>query len=246
MAYNNWTRLDVREEALKRLRDTNSKFWATSRIDRYVRDGYREWCIATGANWHRDNFPLTLGQALYDLPDRLHKIDRMVYNFYRIDPLLISGFKKYDRVVESEQGEPIGYSMDGDSGEESLSEFVPYQKRVRIVRVPSSSFTNVYLEWLSVGDDLINDSSVLWNAADHDVTAVIFYVMWKAFSFEGPGQHLKFAAHFKQRFDEKVYRANARINRSRTNQPRGMGEDTPTRGGIRLARMPWQYGKVVR
>jgi hypothetical protein len=246
MSYNSWTRLDVLEEVQKRLRDSNARFWGVDRLNRYIRDGYREWCIATGANWHRENFPLMASEPLYDLPDRLYKIDRFVYNNYRLDPVNAASFKRIDRVMETEQGEPIAYSMDGDSGDEDLATTSPYQKRLRIIRVPASSYTNLYLEWISLGDDLDSDSSVLWNMADHDIPAVIYYAMWKAFSFEGSGQHVKFAQHFKKRFDEKVYRSNARKNRSRSNQMRRMGEGRPVRGGVRLARMPWNYGKVVR
>lgn len=244
--YNNWTRLDVREECQIRLRDTAATIYGTARLDRYVRDGYREWCIATGACWHREALPLTTSQAAYNLPDRLHKVDRVVYNYYRLDPLIGSAFKNEDRVFETEEGEPLGYLMDGESGDETLGSSSAYQKRIRFVRVPNQSFSNVYLEWLSIGDDLADDSDVLWNMADHHIPAVIYYVLWKAFAFEGPGQHLGFAAHFKQRFDEMVQRTINRKARARSNRVMRMGEGAPHRGGVRLARMPWNYGKVVR
>jgi hypothetical protein len=244
--YNNWTRLDVVEEVSLRLRDSTNDVWAATRITRYVRDGYMEWCKQTGANWHRDHYPLVASQALYDLPDRLFKVDRMTFNGYRIPPIVSDTFRNLNKMMEVEEGIPIGYAMDGESGDEDLADTDPYQKRLRMHRVPADSYDDVYLEWESVGDDLDDDSSVLWNMADHQVLAVIFYAMWKAYSFEGSGQHLKFAAFYKQRFEEIVARTLLRKSKSRSNKQHRMGDSGPVRGGVRLARYPWNYGKVVR
>lgn len=92
----------------------------------------------------------------------------------------------------------------------------------------------------------IEDQDDTFELPDRYVKYVRNYALWKALERDGDGQDLEFAGHWKMRWDAGIARMLARKNKLAANQRKELqGRDLVVNRRPPLARLPWQYGKVV-
>ena len=106
-----------------------------------------------------------------------------------------------------------------------------------------SDTNNTRVEYFRLGKDLASDQIEL---PDRFVKYVEFYAQAKCLERDGPGQDLKLAAHFMERFLEGERRMALRIgeNRRAVTGKIGSSGRVPTKPA--LARLPWRYGRQIR
>jgi hypothetical protein len=102
---------------------------------------------------------------------------------------------------------------------------------------------NTRIEYFRLGRDL---EEYEFEIPARFVKYVEFYAQAKCLERDGPGQDLKLAAHFMERFLEGERRMALRIgeNRRAVTGKIGSSGRVPTKPA--LARLPWRYGRQIR
>lgn len=103
---------------------------------------------------------------------------------------------------------------------------------------------NVRLEYQRRGADLSVNQA--FEISDRYVKYIRHFVMWRALSRDGKGQDLQLADHYRLRYAAGVERISRRRQAVQFQKSYRLG-GSGTRGSAPpRARLPWQYGKVVR
>jgi hypothetical protein len=82
----------------------------------------------------------------------------------------------------------------------------------------------------------------------YQLTYVRHYVCWRALKRRGPGQNLKLAAHYEQRWNMCIARVLRRMEMMNAQRDIVLGGSGEAPGNQPLARPPWQldYGQMDR
>ena len=108
------TRSSVRTTVLTILGDTAEKIWSSSEIYDYIDEGYNLWCRLTRALWAWTYSNDTDGTGAYALPDDLTEIDRITWDWIRLEPLSHRFLRNYDSRYRVQTGQVQAYTLDED------------------------------------------------------------------------------------------------------------------------------------
>ena len=114
-----------------------------------------------------------------------------------------------------------------------------------IPRRPYQDVKNTRIEFSRRGR-LLEEDTDEFELPDRYVVYVRHYAMWKALERNSNGQDLEFAAHWQARFMAGIARMIKRKNALSKNRRFAMiSEPLNTQSRPPLARLPWQFGRVV-
>lgn len=124
-----------------------------------------------------------------------------------------------------------------------IPEHFPMGGQYGIPRRLFSDTANTRVEYFRTGNLL---EEYPYELPERFAKYVEFYAMAKTLERDGPGQDIKLAGHFMERFSEGVRRMVVRLSENRRSRISKIGSTgkLPTRPG--LARLPWQYGRATR
>lgn len=146
---------------------------------------------------------------------------------------------------------PTDLSADTVSGTWGLPRRIPGHhpigaERFGTPRRPFLDGKNVRVEHLRQGRALDSDASVC-ELPDRYALYLRDYAMAQCLGRRGPGQDLKLAAHFQQRWDRGLARIQRRLQAVNAERVGVMGGDgRPSISRPPRPRMPWAYGSQVR
>jgi hypothetical protein len=232
------TLADVRDAAELRLGDTSNNYWTAASLEALVKEGQDDLVRRTGCLWLRDN-PAGLVPAAstgtYTLPTNLLLIERLTWQSKRMVPLTRREAERIDPLYRTTEGDPVAYIVEGDG-----------LTSIRYYRVPADdgAATDIYIEYQRRAATLSSGGTSL-DLPDRYCDYVRHYVMWLAYERDGPGQNLKMAEHYRQRYVlgiDRMLKRKSAIHSARI-QRLGGSEKPRTLG---YPRLPWQYGQRVR
>jgi len=243
----NKTRLALRTDILYRLGDSKSENWSAAEINSYIQEGYNHLVRAVNLLWDITYLNDSADIAEYALPTDLLMVDRVTWNWKRIEPLSHRQLRGSDGQYRSTSGSPEGYTLDEDGLE-----------TIRLWPVPSVSISpdptdeefdedpnNTRVEYFKRATALSADTDS-FKLTDAHVRYLRFFALWKALERQGDGQDLKLAEHYKARYFLGVQRIGRRqedVKRARVGR---MGGEAPRGGTIPRPRLPAHYGATVR
>jgi hypothetical protein len=213
------------------------------------------------ATWNTKRItPLRSSDVEFD--DRRYELNTGIVEGYMQDKDGLGKFRKYR--VPSSPYDPYDVDADSTTGilitVSDLTSDTPLFEWGDLVQIPNQHafgdpwgvIVGVYTEPLAVrieyqrrGAELGDDQD--FEIPDRYVMYVRHWAQYRCLEREGKGQELELAAHFKSRFEEGVARMlkrKAAMGYQKV-QVLGGGGRTIIRKD-RRARLPWQYGTVVR
>lgn len=105
---------DIRDDVLYQLGDVAAAMWSQAEMDSYIKEGYNEISLKTGALWETAYLEDVAGVATATLPTDLYQIERASWSYKRLDPISSSQLEHIDSRYQITQGEVIGYLQDKD------------------------------------------------------------------------------------------------------------------------------------
>ena len=230
----------VRTSVLNFLGDSGSTVWSTAEINTYIQEGYDDLVMRTRCLWTYGYLDDVAGTATYTLPtDLIDAIDRSTWNWQALRPSTIATLSRIDQNFRTTSGNPVTYVVGAD-GLRTLRKYpVP-------AATPASGADalNFRIEYYNRGTALVASSQENFDIPDRYVKYIKFFCCWKALKRDGPGQDLKFAEHFKQRYNAGIIRMIRRTGKSKAIKVRSF--DSMGRTNRRpVARFPWAYGREV-
>lgn len=112
-------------------------------------------------------------------------------------------------------------------------------------RRPFQDYKNTRIEFSRRGRAVEEDSDE-FELPDRYVMYLRFYALWKALERDGKGQDLDYAAHWQGRYMAGIARIIRRIKAFARNRRSAMiDEPLNTLSRPPMARLPWQFGRVV-
>lgn len=190
------------------------------------------------ADWEATNgYAPFVGKAVYELPSDLIQIERATWDNYRIDPLNSAELQLANSRYLFETGNPRGYLMDGDG-----------LRKLRKWPIPSASATgttsNFKIEFSRQGSS-VSDATDEFELPGRYSKYLRHYACWRCLEREGKGQDLPLANFWKTLYEAGIGRMLERKRLFRQRRIVTLKQFGRTRTAPPLARLPWQYGRVV-
>lgn len=226
------TLLQTRTDVLAYLGDSSSAIWSTAEIDSYIKEGYDDLCMRSGALWIKSapgGLQPVAGTGTYALPTDLYKIERMTWNVKRMRPMYPEEAQRYDHRYRITQGIPLAYIVEGDG-----------LGVIRYFRVPSASDSLISIEYVRRGAALSSSGTSL-ELPDRYVDYVTWFAMGRALERDGTGQDLALSEHFKERYAAgltRIKKRKAAAQSARIGSLGGPGKPMAPP----LPQFPWNYG----
>lgn len=221
-------------EVTRILGDSTRTIWSSAEVDRYIQQGYNQFCLDTELLWRRYELGDVADQATYTVPTELYKLERVEWNNYRIPPLTSADLENRYPAFESQTGPARGYTASGDG-----------LRTIR--RVPAAAASDLdilVLEYTRRGATLSTSQGV--ELPDRYAAAVRFFALYRCWEREGDGQDPKLALHFKTRYDDAVRRAVLRRGGIRSKRVGQFGPGVTQRfGPPPPPQLPWNFGYPV-
>lgn len=104
----------IAAEVLRCLGDLSATIWSTAEINGYIQSGYDKLTYDSKCLWTTAVLTDVAGQALYNLPDDLQRLDRATWNWRRLPASKFFELEKIDINFRIIQGQPLTYSIDSD------------------------------------------------------------------------------------------------------------------------------------
>ena len=227
------TRKQLQDAIQYRLRDPDGRIWKTPEVIGLVKEGYDELCLRTGMLWKQDT-PVGLddvaGQALYDLPSDLYKVERVTWDQKRLIPLTARQLRETDYTYDTTQGDVYAYTIEQDG--------IAKLRKVRIP--PASRIDTTTIEYQRRGAALSTDDTAV-ELPDRYAKYIVFFAISKAYRREGPGQSLDLAEHYRMRFELGVARIQARKSSAQKARLGRLGGSSLRSGPPPRPRLPWNF-----
>lgn len=230
----------VRVDVLLRLGDSTNDIWTNAEIDRYIQEGYDELLIRTKMLWKRAYSNDVASTATYSLPTDFIGLDRVLWNWRRIEPVTQQELIDFDALYRTTEGPVQAYSVESDG-----------LLTLRKYPVPSTTATagadanNTRIEYFARGTAVSADADG-FSIPDRYVKYIRHFAMFRALERNGTGQDLVFAAHWKARFDEGIMRIINRMQKVERTRRVGYGERRVHLGPPPRPKLPRAYGREVR
>jgi hypothetical protein len=146
-------------------------------------------------------------------------------------------------MYEYDDGAPDGvlFGTWGDLRE--IPEHFPMGAQYGIPRRLYSDDANTRVEYFRLGKDWDENGSEL---PERFLKHVEYYAQAKCLERDGPGQDLKLAGHFMERFDSGVRRMVRRLGENKRAVLGQIGSPGRMPTVPPLARLPWRYGRQIR
>ena len=212
-----------------RLNDPNAVLWTDDQLVQYINQAEIYAFDFINLYWVRYPINIVNGTALYDMTQvvptgfRVKNITRITYRGFKVDILSQKEMSLLSPVYRTQFSRPRWATWQFDG----------FQK-LRLYPVPNEN-----LPALDTGLQVFTDTNILneciisaylypdetnedFSLPDYFITRLVkYYVYWKAYSVEGPGQNLEIATYFKNRHDQQiamVIKANAMVYANKDRQ----------------------------
>lgn len=230
----------VRTAVLRRLGDSTNVIWSNAEINRYIQEGYDRLLFSTQMLWKRAYSDDVDGTATYALPTDLQSVDRVMWNWRRIDAVTTRELIQADSAYRTTEGPVEAYSIE-DDGVLTIRKYpVPSQ-----TPTAGADTNNTRVEYFARGAALSVDGST-FEIPDRYVKYIRHFAMFRALERKGDGQDLELAQHWGQRFEQGQQRIRERMARVERTRIRVLSGDRGSGGPPPRPRLPVDFGTVVK
>jgi hypothetical protein len=228
-------------DVLYRLGDVDEAVWTAPEVKVYIREGYNLFVRQTLPLWDYAYLDDVAGVPVYDLPTDCLQVDRVTWNWRRINALLPADARYLDCLYETNRGQVLGYILLHEGIEKLRKWLVP-----STTAVPNQDNANTRVEYFQRGSTLAVDLDE-FDIPFRCVKYIRFYALGQALGRKGKGQDAALSKHYLARFAVGVGRMLRRKQLSNSARVgRFGGVPTPHSFIIASPRLPWNFGRIVR
>ncbi len=237
-----------------RLNDPNGLLWSDANLTQYINQA--ETHVHEYINMYWVRFPLNIqnGVALYDMTQvvptgyTVKHITRITYRGFKIDIVSQKELSLLSPVYRTQESRPRWATWQYD-GFHQLRLYPVPNEDLPILDGGLEVFTDAHIRDECIVSCYLfpQESNTMFTMPDYFIRRLVkYYVYWKAYGAEGPGQNVEIATYFKNRWKQQitqVLKTNAKTYNSVSKQYADVASQRPWRKA--RPQLPPNFGRVV-